>query len=125
MKQKCLLPNDEFYELPNTKLLEIFEKGLLLERGRALFVLARRSGENKDITHIVVKQIYDSNNRNTRTIGIASISFLGIAGLLEADTNDTKETVKNILELWAEPDRSNLILFLQSTYQSAFISSII
>lgn len=116
MKEKSLLPNDEFSQLSTTNLLEILEHGLLLERGRALFMLARRSGDNKELIDTVVREIYDSKNRNTRTIGTVSISFLGIAGLLEADTSDTKEIVKKLLESWTEPNRSDLLVFLKSTY---------
>ncbi|MEA5606084.1 hypothetical protein [Nostoc sp. UHCC 0252] len=118
IKENSLLPDDEFYQLSTRKLLEILEKGLLLERGRALFVLGRRSAEDKELIDIVLKEIYDSKNRNTRTIGIVSISFLGIAGLLEAGTEDTKKIVKKIIETWTEPDCSNLLLFLKSTYQN-------
>ncbi|MBE9209005.1 hypothetical protein IQ244_21175 [Nostoc sp. LEGE 06077] len=113
MKDKSFLHNDEFYQLPTTKLLEILENGLLLERGRALFILARLSGENKKLIPIVVKQISDSKNRTAITIGTVSISCLGIAGLLEADTHDTREIVKVLLETWTEPDRSNIIDFLK------------
>ncbi|MCF4968144.1 hypothetical protein [Nostoc sp. CMAA1605] len=117
MEEKCLLPNDEFYQFATPKLLEILENGLLLERGRALFVLARRSGGNEELIKKVLNEIYDAKNRNTKTIGIVSISFLGIAGLLEVNTNDTKEIVKKILDSWIEPERNDLILFLNSMYR--------
>ncbi|ALF54193.1 hypothetical protein ACX27_17290 [Nostoc piscinale CENA21] len=121
---KSLLPNDEFSHLPTNKLLEILESGLLLERGRALFMLARRSGNDQEISRIVVQEICEPKNRNSKTIGIVSISFLGIAGLLEADTDNTKETVKHLIESWTEAERSDLLVFLQLMYPSDFISSI-
>ncbi|OCQ90427.1 hypothetical protein BCD64_27520 [Nostoc sp. MBR 210] len=124
MYTKSLLPSDEFYYLPTNKLLEILEGGLLLERGRALFMLARRSGNDQKISRIVVQEICEPKNRNSKTIGIVSISFLGVAGLLEADTDNTKETVKHLIESWTEAERSDLLVFLQLMYPSDFISSI-
>lgn len=124
MEKITLLPNDNFYQLSTTELLGILKNGLLLERGRALFMLALRTGDNKELMHTVLKEIYDSKNRNAITIGTVSISFLGIAGLLEAEPNDTQEIVKKFIESCTASERSVLLIFLNSIYQSTLLAQL-
>ncbi len=109
-----LIQGNEFERLSTQKLLEILNTGLLFERGRALFILGRRSSQDENLILRVVEEITDSKNRNARTVGTVSISFLGIAGLLEAGTSNAQEAVQKLLETWPEPDCSHLLDFLKS-----------
>jgi hypothetical protein len=115
MREHTLLQDDEFESLSTSRLLEILDKSLLLERGRALFELARRSDEDKILLEKIVNDISNPKNVNTKTFGVVSLSFLGMAGLMEANTDATKSAAKKLLEAWPESSRSDLIYFLQSS----------
>jgi hypothetical protein len=115
MREHTLLQDDEFEKLSTSELLEILDKSLLLERGRALFELARRSGEDKVLLEKIVNDISNPKNMNANTFGLVSLSFLGMAGLMEANTETTKSAAKKLLEAWPEFGRSDLIYFLQSS----------
>lgn len=112
--KETFLQDSEFEALTTSELVELLKQPLILEKGRALFELARRSSEDNDLLGMVVKEVHSSKNKSTRTVGIVSISFLGIAGLLYSDSNYSKNTATELIDSWKEPDRSNLVEFLDS-----------
>jgi hypothetical protein len=114
MTHKTFLQDEEFEGLETLQLMEILKNGLLFQRGRALFELARRSGKEEKLIEMIVGQIVDEKNQQSRTVGIASISFLGIAGLLTANTSNTREVARKLINDWSEPDRTNLLEFIKS-----------
>lgn len=113
MINASLFQDEEYSNLETTQLIEILRKSLLLQRGRALYELARRTRENTELMDLVTSEIRDPKNRSARTIGIVSIAFLGLAGLLEADTEMSRKAASEIIETWEEPDRSNLLEFIR------------
>jgi hypothetical protein len=109
-----MLQDDEFKKFSIQQLEEILDKGLLLERGRSLFELARRSGEDKELVERVVNEISNPKNINSKTVGMVSLSFLGMAGLLEANTELTRSAARSLFDIWPESNRGNLVDFLTS-----------
>jgi hypothetical protein len=109
-----MLQDDEFERLSTQSLEEILDKGLLLERGRSLFELARRSGEDKELIKKVVNEISNPKNISSKTVGMVSLSFLGMAGLLGANTELTRSAARSLFEIWPESNRGNLVDFLTS-----------
>jgi len=112
--KETFLQDSEFEALATSNLIEVLRQPLILRKGRALFELARRSSENNDLLEIVVKEMNDPKNKSPRTVGIVSISFLGIAGLLHSSSEYSKKTATELIDSWVEPDRSSLVEFLDS-----------
>ncbi|MDY6940308.1 MAG: hypothetical protein SWY16_21970 [Cyanobacteriota bacterium] len=109
-----LLNDSEYEQLSELALEDILNAAGVLEKGRAIFELARRSRNDEKRLKIVLDRINNSQNLNSRTVGIVSISHWGVAGLLEANTPRAREAVQMLLDRRSEPDRSNLIDFLES-----------
>lgn len=86
------------------------------EKSRAVTELARRSGQEVELLDLVIDVIYNPNNMKARTVGLVSVSYLGVAGLIEANTSLTLKIAKELIKKWPEPDRSDLIAFLESAY---------
>jgi len=117
MSKNLLFDDEKFLKMSDRELLKKLSKNnILFERGRALLQLARRSGSDEQNLEFVIAQIQDIDNINARTVGLVSIAHLGVAGLLEANTLLTVNAVKKLLEEWQEPDRSDLLWFLKSSF---------
>jgi hypothetical protein len=114
MTHKSFLDDKEFESLNTYQLIETYQDGLLFERGRALFELARRSGKEENLIEVVKNEIVSEKNIKAKTVGLVSISFLGVVGLLAANTDSTKLVATEIIKSSQEPDRTNLIEFLRS-----------
>jgi predicted lipid-binding transport protein (Tim44 family) len=114
MINKSFLQDKEFENLKTAELMNIIQNDLLFQRGRALFELSRRSGVENSLIEIVTAAITNPQNMAARTIGTVSLSFLGIAGLLEADTEETRQLANELIESWPKDDRTTLTEFLSS-----------
>lgn len=112
---KQFFNDEEFVKISNRDLMKKLSKNYsVFERGRSLLQLARRSGKDLKKIELVIAQIQDIDNRNARTVGLVSIAHLGVAGLLEANTSITRSAANKLIKEWSEPDRSNLLDFLES-----------
>jgi CRISPR-associated protein Csm1 len=61
-----------------------------------------------------VEAISDPRNLNARLRGSISVSHLGVASLLRARTAKSVSAAWQLIDQWQEPDRSDLLWFLQS-----------
>lgn len=116
MKNNNFFNDLEFQILSNEKLIHLLDSLSFFDRGRAITELARRSGQQVELLDLVVERILNYNNMKARTVGLVSVSHLGMAGLVEANTSLTLKIVKELIEKWPEPDRSDLLDFLESAY---------
>jgi hypothetical protein len=114
MKDEALSSDKEYDQLPTTELLELLRNKSKLSKGRALAALARRTRNDVSLVREVISAISDPANQETRIMGTISVSHIGVACLLEFGSSRTKELVKQLLEHWPEPDRSDLLWFLKS-----------
>jgi hypothetical protein len=113
MTSQNSLRDHEFEQLCTQELIERLQEGLL-QRARALYELARRSGEDENLLGQVVFEISKPANKNIRTVGLVTVSYLGVAGLLESGTESTRIAAQELISNWLEPDRTDLIHFLES-----------
>jgi hypothetical protein len=104
----------EFESFDNHQLVNIYQNGLLFQRGRALFEIARRSAREESLLKIAKDEIVREENVVSKTVGVISISCLGIAGLFAGNTDETKTVAMEIISSYPEAYKSNLIEFLQS-----------
>ena len=114
MKDELFLADKEYDELPTAQLFVMLDNISKLIRGRALAALARRSKQDEGLVSHVLAAISNPENRDTRLMGTISVSHLGVACLFEFGSSKTRELVRQLLEDWPEPDRTDLLWFLKS-----------
>ena len=107
------LQDPEFEEYSISRLKDILATGALLQRSRALYQLGRRVERNDPLLDFVLIEINDPMNRATRTVGFASISFLGVAGLLASKLKNKSAVVTEMISHWPEMEQANLQTFLE------------
>jgi hypothetical protein len=112
MKKQDFLINDEFEQLSNSDLINFVNNGLLLEKAKSLYFLAKRCKNEKNIIDLVREKIFDSNNKKSKLLGTVTISFLGIRGLVEADTLETKKIIDDFMKTLSAEEYKNLVDFL-------------
>ncbi len=115
MRDEILWQDEEFDQVPTEKLLIKLDDVSRIVRARALATLARRSKQDETLINYILEAITDSVNMDSRLIGSTiSVSHVGFAGLWEFGTPIAKKSLKNLLQGWAEPDRTDLLWFLKS-----------
>lgn len=114
MRDNIFVNDPEFDHLPTTKLIELSNSKLILERSRSLNALARRSSQDPTLVNYVMEAIVDPKNTGAKFMGTITLSHMAFACLWVFGTPTAKEALKRILSAWPEPDRSDLIWFLES-----------
>lgn len=68
-------------------------------RVQAMYSLVRRSNQVVDIVNVLVDTARDDSNRNTKLIGVATVSQEAIHSLYELGT---KEALSALMDMWKE-----------------------
>ncbi len=114
MNQRIFLEGDKFENYSTSDLIKIVDSSLLLQRAKALFFLAKRCKTEEKIIPKVTKKIFDSENRTAKLLGMVTVSFLGIAGLVEANTPKTKKIISDFRKTLSKYEYEDLVYFLES-----------
>jgi hypothetical protein len=86
----------------------------IIERVRAIAALARTNSYGILVTETLFQVIRDPINRNARTMGTISVAHFGVACLLKFGSDQGRQQIKQLIDVWEEPDRSDLKWFLRS-----------
>lgn len=113
MNKQTFLKGDLFENFSTSDLIKLVDDGHLLERARAIFFLAKRCDREEKIIFQVRAKIFDPKNREAKIFGI-TVSFLGIGGLFEANTPQTKKFIDDFIKTLSKYEYENLIYFLNS-----------
>lgn len=98
MTNKSFLANDDLKNLSDSELIIVVHNGFLLNQAKALFFLGKRCAINPKLISLVQNEILDQKNINRKVIGTISVSFFGIAGLIESNHPQTRNIVNIFLE---------------------------
>jgi hypothetical protein len=104
----------QFEEYATTKLIELLDSNAGFYRAHALAALAKRTSQDETLISTIIENIRDPKNVETRIIGTISVSHIGIANLLQANSSKAREAAKDFVNSWPEPDRNDLFKFLRS-----------
>ncbi len=114
MKDDILVSDEEFDELPTPDLQAKLNDPSKPTRGRALNALARRAKHDESLISLVVSEIQSPENMNFRFLGGISNSHIAVACLWATGNPKAEEAVRGLVSRWDEPDRSDLLWFLNS-----------
>jgi hypothetical protein len=87
----------------------------VLRSGRALMELARRASGDTALLQQVADLIRDPENRRLITVGTASISQLGTAGLIGGGSQPAAELARRLAAEWTADERSDLEWLMRSS----------
>jgi hypothetical protein len=96
------------------QLREAIGTGNAAERARAMGALARRAAGEPALHDEVIALIASVELRQLRCMGTVSVAHIGVACLAMAGSQDVRERLARVLREWPEPDRSDLLWFLES-----------
>ena len=114
MKAKKQALSEQYDRSSTSELLRLLDDSSIISRMHALTALARRSCQDESLIKRVVEAISDSRNLNARLRGSISVSHLGVASLLRTRKSKSVSAAEQLIDQWQEPDRSDLLWFLQS-----------
>lgn len=103
-----------FDNLSTERLKNFCEISSLVDKTRACAALARRAHKQPDLIPYLLMLIRSSAYRQTRVMGTISIAHVVFACLWYGSTTTLQHFLREILYSWPEPDRSDLVWFLQS-----------
>jgi hypothetical protein len=109
MNVQSFLKNDEFDDKSTVDLIEIVNNDLLLERARAIYSLAKRCKNDDNLILQITEKIFDPKNKKAKLLGMVTVSFLGIGGLVEADTTQTKKVVNSFIKTLSKNEYEELL----------------
>ena len=112
--EKFLIQDSVFDALPTEQLQQLCEKSSLDNKTRACAALARRVQQQPDLLPYLLTMIRSPANRQIRVMGTISLAHVGFASLWFKSTDSIKQIMQEVLSEWPEPDRSDLVWFLQS-----------
>lgn len=118
MNTQSFLQDDELEKKSTSDLIKIVDNGLLLERARAIYLLAKRCESDEKIIPHITEKIFASKNRSAKLLGTVTVSFLGIGGLVEVDTPQAKKIVNNFMKTLSENEYKDLVFFLKQFNQN-------
>jgi len=110
-------PDLELRELDTTKLLAMASRSgeSVLRRGRALMELGRRASIDTALLREVADMIRDPENRRLITIGTASVSQLGTAGLVGGGGEPAAALARELAAEWTTGERSDFAWLMRSS----------
>jgi hypothetical protein len=87
----------------------------VLRRGRALIELGRRSAGDTTLLQQVADIIRDPENRRLITVGTASVSQLGTAGLIAGGGAPAAALARELAAEWTSRERSGFAWLMRSS----------
>jgi hypothetical protein len=117
MMGNLLDPDLEFRDLDNNKLRVIVSRDSesVLRRGRAMMELGRRASSDTALLEEVAEMIRTPENRRLITVGTASISQLGTAGLVAGGGERALALARQLVEEWQTGERSDFAWLMRSS----------
>jgi len=110
-------PDRELRELDSTELLAMVPRRTesVLLRGRVLMELARRASADTVLLRLVADIIRDPQNRRLITVGTASVSQLGTAGLIAGGSKPAAVLAGELASEWTADERSDFEWLMRSS----------
>lgn len=117
MMGNLLDPDLELQDLDDSELrLMVSDSGeSVLRRGRAMMELGRRASVDDALLQGVAEMIRAPENRRLITIGTASISQLGAAGLVAGGGKSALGLAQELASEWQADERSDFAWLLRSS----------
>jgi hypothetical protein len=110
-------PDLEFRDLDINKLRVMVSRDSesVLRRGRAIMELGRRASSDTALLEEVADMIRTPENRRLITVGTASISQLGTAGLVAGGGERALALARELVEEWQTDERSDFAWLMKSS----------
>ena len=110
-------PDLEFQDLDNDELRVIVSHSSesVLRRGRAMMELARRASTDTALLQEVADMVRAPENKRLITIGTASISQLGAAGLVAGGGESALALARELVEEWQTDEQSDFAWLMRSS----------
>jgi hypothetical protein len=110
-------PDLQFRELDTRELLAMVSRSgeSVLRRGRALMELGRRASSDTALLREVADMIRDPGNRRLITVGTASVSQLGTAGLVAGGGEPAAALARELAAQWTTGERSDFAWLMTSS----------
>jgi hypothetical protein len=110
-------PDLEFRDLSVYELRDMVPRKSesVLRRGRAIMELGRRASDNTALLEEVADMIRAPENRRHITVGAASISQLGTAGLVAGGGERALALAKELVDEWQTDERSDFGWLMRSS----------
>jgi hypothetical protein len=117
MMGNLLDPDLEFRDLTVNQLRMIVSRGSesVLRRGRAMMELGRRASGDTALLEEVAEMIRAPEYRRLITVGTASISQLGAAGLVAGGGERALALARELVEEWQVDERSDFAWLMRSS----------
>jgi hypothetical protein len=100
-------------DLPLAEVLSLLHFRSPIVRANALDALAAQAKSNDNVVGEVVAAATDPANK-VPLMGTISVAHVAVACLLRAGSPKADQAAKALLETWPEPDRTDLIWYLES-----------
>lgn len=110
-------PDLEFRDLSVNELRDTVSRKneSVLRRGRAMMELGRRASGNTALLEEIADMIRAPENRRLVTVGTASISQLGTAGLVAGGGERALALARDLVEEWETDERSDFGWLMRSS----------
>ncbi|GAB2782194.1 hypothetical protein HNQ93_002134 [Hymenobacter luteus] len=84
-------------------------------RGRAVTALGKRLKESETVFDKILETINNPINRNSRVLGLTTVSWLGAIAVFENGNKEQIEQINSILKNWEKTEKEDLKYFLRHT----------
>ena len=110
-------PDPGFRELDTRALVAVMSRRgeSVLRRGRALLQLGRRASADTALLQEVADMIRDPENRRLMTVGTASISQLGVAGLIAGGSELAAVLAQELAGEWPAGEQADFAWLMRSS----------
>lgn len=117
MMSNLLDPDLEFRDLHVNELRAMVSRSneSVLRRGRAMMELGRRASGDATLLQEVSDMIRAPENRRLKTVGTATISQLGTAGLIAGGGERALAVAVELVEEWGSDERSDFAWLMKSS----------
>jgi hypothetical protein len=117
MMGNLLDPDLEFRDLSVNELRDMVSRKSesVLRRGRAIMELGRRASSDTALLEEMAAMIRAPENRRLVTVGTASISQLGTAGLVAGGGERALALARQLVEEWQTEERSDFGWLMRSS----------
>jgi hypothetical protein len=117
MMNNLLDPDPEFQELNISELRSIMSRNneSVLRRGRAMMELGRRASSDPALLQEVSGMIRARENRQLMTVGTASVSQLGTAGLIAGGSKKAVDLAAELVQEWHRDEQSDFAWLMKSS----------
>lgn len=110
-------PDLEFQDLSIDELRVIVSRNTesVLRRGRAMMELGRRASSDTALLHEVSDMIRAPGNRRLITVGTASVSQLGAAGLIAGGGERALSVATELVKEWEGDEQSDFAWLMRNS----------